>query len=119
MRRALPRRRRRCRSITTSPSASPIRYNAFGPIAFSKRDSVGCEASASPCDRIASHQQLLDRVLGRARRVVAVRVPAGDGKHPLADQLIQCVPDLARLTIVRKAAAQSFGQPQPLLARFE
>lgn len=70
-------------------------------------------------DRIAPHQQLLDRVLGQARRVVAVRVPAGDCEHPLADQIIQCVPDLARLTLLAKAAAQSFGQPQPLIARLE
>jgi hypothetical protein len=48
IRRARPRRRFRCRSITASARSSPIRYSARGPTLFSKRERVGCEASASP-----------------------------------------------------------------------
>ena len=43
-----PRRRWRCRSMTASPSAMPRRSKSFRFAVFSKRDGVGCEASASP-----------------------------------------------------------------------
>src|ERR1035437_4130541 len=47
-RRAWPRRRRRCRSITQSASASLKRNNCLRSRLFSKRDKVGCEARSSP-----------------------------------------------------------------------
>ena len=76
---------------------------------FSKRDKVGCEASPPlSAQRIASHQHLVDRILGQPRRVVAVGVPASYLKYPLLpDQIVQRVHNLARLTIVPKATAES------------
>jgi hypothetical protein len=45
---ALRFRRRRCRSITVSASATLVRYTSARSNAFSKRESVGCEAKFSP-----------------------------------------------------------------------
>jgi len=47
-RRARPWKRRRCRSITQSASASLMRNNCLRSRPFSKRDRVGCEARSSP-----------------------------------------------------------------------
>jgi hypothetical protein len=104
--------RRRWRSITVSASAIPIRYKSARSNAFSKRESVGCDAKSSPLDRIATTQQLADRIGVQSPRIIAIWITAGDGVQPLAHQIPDRVPDLARLASVIDATDQRLGQPQ-------
>jgi hypothetical protein len=65
-----------------------------------------------PGDRIALDQQLVDRVVGQARGVVAVGVATHQPEDALADQLEGLMPDLARLALVDQTAGQLLGQSQ-------
>ena len=114
-----PRRRLRCRAITVSASASPMRISAFGPNAFSNRDSVDCEASAAPLHWVATDQQLVDRVLRQSRCVVAVLVTAGDAEHALAHQFMQAMLHLRLLATIAQATHQRIRQTQAFITRFE
>jgi hypothetical protein len=69
-----------------------------------------------PTDRVTSDQQLLDRILGQSRGIVAVWIPAGDRLQALAHQIPDRVFDLARLPSVHDAARQALRQTQPLVA---
>ena len=67
-------------------------------------------------DRIATTQQLLDGVGAQSPGIIAIRITAGDGVQPLAHQIPDRVPDLARLASVIDAADQSIGQSEPPIA---
>jgi len=74
-----------------------------------------------PCafQRIAVNQHLVHRIIGEPRRIVTVDIAAGDGKYPLANQIVQRVFDLPRLALIGKTRGDALGQPQPLVARLE
>ena len=67
-------------------------------------------------DRIATTQQLLDRVGAQSPGIIAIRITAGDGIQPLAHQIPDRMTDLARLASVIDAADQCLGQPEPPIA---
>ena len=67
-------------------------------------------------DRIATTEQLADRIGSQSARIVAIRITAGDGIQPLAHQIPDRVADLARLASVIDAADQRLGQPEPPIA---
>jgi hypothetical protein len=70
-------------------------------------------------DGIATTQKLLDRVGAQTAGIVAIRIAASDGIQPLAHQITDRVPDLARLASVIDAADQRLGQPEPPIARLQ
>jgi hypothetical protein len=65
-----------------------------------------------PGDRIAIHQQLVNRVVREPGGVVAVGVPAREAKDPLPQQLERLMLDLARLPRIVQARGQTLGQPE-------
>ena len=62
-------------------------------------------------ERIALEQQLVHRILGQARGVVAVGVAAGDPVDALPHQLDQRVVDLAGLPRIAQAARPAARSP--------
>ena len=69
--------------------------------------------------RVPAEQQLVDRVVGEAVRIVAVRMPAGDAEDPLADQVRQRVPDLLRRAGIGQTPGQRLEQAVHALGRLE
>jgi hypothetical protein len=69
--------------------------------------------------RVPARQQLVHGIVRDPRRVVRVRVAAGDPEGPLAQQLLDLVSDLARLTPVAQAGGQSLRQAELLVDGFE
>jgi len=70
-------------------------------------------------NRIPLEQQLVNRILGQSRSVVAVRIAAGDREHPLPQEIEHPVLHLARLARVHQAGRESLRQPQALVHRLE
>jgi hypothetical protein len=70
-------------------------------------------------DRIATTEQLLNGVRPQSPGIVAIRITAGDGIEPLAHQVPDGVPDLARLARVSDAADQCLGQSESPIARLQ
>ena len=70
-------------------------------------------------ERIALEQELVHRVLGHARGIVAVGVAAGDPVDALPHQFDQRVVDLARLPRIAQAAGEPLGHPQPVVEGLE
>ena len=62
-------------------------------------------------DRVATTQQLLDRIAPQPARIIAIRVTAGDRIQPLAHQFPDRVADLARLTPVIDAPINASVSP--------
>lgn len=58
----------------------------------------------------------MDRIVSQPRRIVAISIAAGDREHPLPNQIVQRVHDLARLAPIRKTPRQALRQSQPLIA---
>ena len=112
-------RRRWWLAMTVSARASPKAYNSPRRTAFSNRDSVGCEPRAAPVRGIAIHQQLVDRIVGQPRSVVAVGVATGDAEHALAHQLQELMPHLARLPGIAQGVGQSRRQTERGVDRLE
>jgi hypothetical protein len=67
-------------------------------------------------DRITTTEQLLDRIASQSAGIVAVQITAYDRIQPLAHQITDRVPDLARLASVIDAVDQCIGQTQPPIA---
>jgi hypothetical protein len=67
-------------------------------------------------DGIATTQQLLNGIGTQSAGIVTIRITAGDGIQPLAQQIPDRVLDLARLASVIDAADQRLGQPEPSVA---
>ena len=55
-------------------------------------------------------RQLVNRVVGEPVRIVAVGMAAGDVEHPLADQVLERVPDLLRCPAVNQTPAERLDQ---------
>jgi hypothetical protein len=70
-------------------------------------------------DRLPVAEQLVHRIVGEARGVVAVGVAAGDGEHPLTEEVLNPVADLARLAVVRDAGGEAFTQAETGVGGFE
>ena len=66
-------------------------------------------------DRLAVHQQLMHRVACQARRIVPIRVSAGNRIQPLAENLVNGMVHLARLAPIFDAPGQGFAQSQPFV----
>ena len=69
--------------------------------------------------RVAPEQQLVNWVVGEPVRIVAVGMAAGDAEHPLADQVLERVPDLLRRPAVNQTPAERLDQPVDALGRLE
>ena len=72
-----------------------------------------------PREGIALEQELVHRVLGQARGVVAVGVAAGDPIDALPHQLDHLVLDLAGLPVVDQTGRQPLGDPQAVVQHLE
>ena len=70
-------------------------------------------------DRVPARQQLVHGIVRDARRVVPVRVAAGDAEGPLPQQLLDLVSDLARLTPVIQAGGQPLREAELLVDGLE
>src|SRR5437867_833052 len=93
--------------------------NSRGLTLFSKRERVGCDASAGPARGSRSRRSLWMASLDHAPRVVAVGVAAGDTKDALAEQLEALVLDFAGLPKIDEAARQALGQLELGIEPFE
>ena len=69
--------------------------------------------------RVAPEQQLVDRVVSEPVRIVAVGMAAGDPEYPLADQVLERVPDLLRCPAVNQTPAECLDQPVDALGGLE
>ena len=65
-----------------------------------------------PVERIAPDQELVDRIVGQASGVGAVGVATGQPEHPLLEQLLDLMADLAGLPPIEQAPRQPLGQAQ-------
>ena len=61
----------------------------------------------------------MNRVVGEPVRIVAVGMAAGDAEHPLADQVLERVPDLLRCPAVNQTPAERLDQPVDALGGLE
>src|SRR5215469_6863334 len=61
----------------------------------------------------------MDRILGPAGRVVAVRVPAGDREHPLRHQLTQAVIHLAGWSSLLQTGGELVQQSLVAIGSFQ
>src|ERR1022692_41363 len=115
----LPRPKRfRCRSITHSASATPIRYSEATSTAFSNLDSVGCEASAAPLTGSRPTRRFW--IGSSASRAASLpSVTTGNRIQPLAHQIGDRVIDLARLPPIHDAVGQTLRQTQPIIASLQ
>ena len=92
----------------------PIQLRA--PRCILKARERGLGRQRRPRDRIAIEQELVDRVLGKPRRISPVGVPAGDPVEPLAQQVPHRVLDLAALAPIYQTPGQPPTQIQPGIA---
>src|SRR5271154_5267135 len=118
MRLALRFRRRRCRSMTASANAIPIRYRSARSTEFSKRERR-LRGQPLTLHRIATAEHLLDRIRSQPARIVRIRVAAADRIQALAHQITDRVADLTRLASLINRADQRLGQTQPPVARLQ
>jgi hypothetical protein len=63
-------------------------------------------------NRVPPDEQLVHRVVRQAGRIIAVRIPTGDGEYPLTNQFLQLMDDFAGLAFVPQACRQLSNQPQ-------
>ncbi len=72
----------------------------------------GLRAQGGASHGIAAEQELLHRIVGEPRRVVAIGVAAGQAEHPLPDQIQDRVLDFAGLPGIGQAPGQAGRQAQ-------
>ncbi len=70
----------------------------------------GLRGQIATRQRIAAYEQLVDRIRFQSRRIVGIRVAAGQAMNTLPQQLHQAVLDLARLTPVRQTSSHRLDQ---------
>ncbi len=70
-------------------------------------------------DRVATTEQLLDRVTAQSARIVPIRVAARDGIQALAHQLTDRMLNLVRLAPIIDSADQRLGQAESTIARLQ
>lgn len=119
MSRTLSPRRSRWQSSTASASAVPSRIEigaAYGVLEPRQRR---LRTQGRAVERIALEQQLVDRVVGQPRGVVAVGVATGQPEDALPQQIPERVRHLAGLATVAKGAGQAPGQAEPIVDRLE
>jgi hypothetical protein len=75
----------------------------------------GLRGQAVAGDRIAIEQQLVDRIVREARRVVGIGVAAGQAEDALPHQVLHRVHDLARLARIGQTGGHPSRQAQPLI----
>jgi hypothetical protein len=106
----------RCRLISASQSCLlPHAIQHPRPRRVLKARQRGLRGERFTLQGITPHQQFMDRILSEPCRIVAVSIAAGNREHPLADQIVQRVHDLACLALIRKAGRQALSQLQPLI----
>jgi hypothetical protein len=76
-------------------------------------------AQGGPCQWLAVEHQLVQRVVGESRGVVAVEIARGEAKDALADQVQDRVRHLPRVPGIRQARRHGLRQPQPLVHGLE
>ena len=86
--------------------------NSRARTAFSKRDSVGCEARPKPRERIAAHHEFVDRVVDQPGGVVAVGVACAQPEDALLHELDRLVQDFAWFSRVVETGGQPLAQAQ-------
>ena len=69
--------------------------------------------------RVASQQQLVDRIVGEMVGIVAIGMAAGDTEDPLADQVLERVPNLLRRAFIHQTAGERLDQAIHPLGRLE
>jgi hypothetical protein len=69
--------------------------------------------------RISIQQQLEDRIIAQSRCVVAICITTSDSIQTLAQQIQQCVLNLAWLPLIAKTIGHRGTQPKPTVCRFE
>ena len=60
--------------------------------------------------RVAPQQQLVDRVVGERVRIVAIGISEGDAEDPLADQILERVPDLLGRPAINQTPGKRLDQ---------
>jgi hypothetical protein len=89
------------------------------PDAVLEAGAGGLGGQGGPGDRVASHEELVDRVGLELGRVVRIRVAAGQPEAALADQRGEIVRDLARLAPLGEAGRQVTGQGEVVVDHLE
>ena len=79
-------------------------------VIFEARDR-GLRGQRGPVHRVAPEQQFVHRIVGQSVRVIRVRIPAGQPKDALRQQITQRMLDLPGLAIVDQAAREAVDQP--------
>ena len=105
--------------MTASARASPRAYRSPRRTRVLEPRQRRLRAEGRARERIAVHQQLVDRIVGQPGGVVAVGVAAGQAEHALAQQLEELMPDLARLPRVAEGVGQSLRQAELGVDRLE
>ncbi len=95
----------------------PVQIRTIQGILEARERRLGGEILAT--DRVATAQQLLDRVGRESARIIAIRVATGDRVETLTHQRPDRMADLARLAPVIDAANQRLGQTHAPIAGFK
>ena len=70
----------------------------------------GVRGQIATRQRIAAYEQLVDWIRFQSRRIVAIRIAAGEAMNTLPQQLHHAVFDLARLTPIRQTSSHRLDQ---------
>ena len=79
----------------------------------------GLRAQGRASQRVAVQGQLVQRIVGQPRGVVAIGVAQRQPEHALPHQVQDGVLDLPRLSPIAQAARQRRGHPEPGIQRLE
>ena len=77
--------------ITLAASSRPSAYSSCAPTWFSKRESVGCEASGLAVHGVTLEQELVDRIVREPVGVIRIGMATGETEDALRQQILERV----------------------------